>query len=208
MADRGGAESRVRLCENVDRPRNGLIADGVNAHGEPAPRRSHHVIAHKRGLHGGTPAIAFEMRIGVGLGEPGGMLARNAVEELLESARLHQGSAQFGAHAFETRNVARKRGEEVCAARELAAALERAIDVVPHEIEPGFGGKRHIADACDAEACKPREKSLIGAKNLLIGKRSHDARHKRHSRGFAHDAREFAFFVDVVAAAGWRRALA
>lgn len=208
MTNRGGAESRVRLFENVDRLRNGLIADGVNAYGEPAPRRSHHVIAHKRGVHGGTPAIAFEMRIGVGFGEPSGMLARNAVEELLESARLHQGSAQLVAHAFETRNVARKRGEEVCAARELAAALERAIDVVPHEIEPGFGGKRHIADACDAEACKPREKSLIGAKNLLVGKRSHDARHKRHGRGFAHDAREFAFFVDVVAAAGWRHALA
>ena len=49
---------------------------------------------------------------------------------------------------------------------------------------------------------------LIGAKNLLVGKRSHNARHKRHGRGFAHDAREFAFFVDVVAAAGWRHALA
>ncbi len=98
------------------------------------------------------------------------MLARNAVEELLESARLHQGPAQFVAHAFETRNVARKRGEEVRAARELAAALERAIDVVPHEIEPGFGGKRHIADAWMPRLASLARKSLIGAKNLLVGK--------------------------------------
>ena len=82
------SEFRARLFEDVERRMDGRIADGVDAHGEALFGCGKHVASHDLGIYRGSAAIAFDVRVRVRFGHPGGMLARHAVEELLETGCL------------------------------------------------------------------------------------------------------------------------
>ena len=80
----GGGGHRVGF-EDIEAAVDGLVADGVDAHGRALGRRRGHERLHHLSRHGGAPAVALEASVGVGVVNPGGVLAGNAVEELLEA---------------------------------------------------------------------------------------------------------------------------
>ena len=84
-AEFGKAETFAGFLEDIESFMNGFIADGVNADGIAFFGSFHNEVVHGRERDGGLPAVTFEARISVGGVQIGGMLAGNAVEELLEA---------------------------------------------------------------------------------------------------------------------------
>ena len=202
----GGGGGGVRF-EDVEAAVDGLVADGVDAHGRPFGRGRGHERLHHFGAHGGAPAVALEASVGVGVVNPGGVLAGNAIEELLEAPsrkeRPRVGSLQGG----QTAAVFQERGEHGHAHGELAGLFQGAEQVVPHEIEAGHGHERHVAHPRDAVLVQVPLEGAVGVQQLLARELRHDARHELHGRCLAHDARKAPVGIFVIAATGGRLAL-
>ena len=118
----GGGGDGVRF-EDVEAAVDGLIADGVDAHGRSLVRGRGHERLHHFGAHGGAPAVALEASVGVGVVNPGGVLAGNAIEELLEAPSRKEGARVGGLQVGQTAAVFQKRGEHGHAHGELAGLL-------------------------------------------------------------------------------------
>ena len=73
------------------------------------------------------------------------------------------------------------------------------MHIVSDEVQAGVGHKRHVANARDAVLRQRAQKPAISIGYLVIGKRVHDARHQLHGGRFAHDARQLAIDIPVVA---------
>ena len=203
-----GAVRRAGLLEDVERRVDGRVADRVDAHGESLRRCGHHERAHRLRVHGGPSAVAFEARVRVRLGHPGRVLARHAVEELLEAGHLQHRARVRLPHGLEAPHVGKEGGEEVHARRQLAAGEQRRMDVVADEVEPGMRHERHVAHARHAVLRQLGEKAPVGVGNLGIGEGAHDPRHKLHGGRLAHDARQLAVLEAVVRPSCGRLALA
>ena len=115
-----------------------------------------------------------DVRVRVRFGHPGGMLARHAVEELLETGCLQARTRVARTHVLEAAHVVEQGGEEVHARRQLAALQQGCVHVVPDEVEPRMGHERHVAYAGHAVLGQPREEAAVSVGHLLVGERPHD----------------------------------
>ena len=136
------------------------------------------------------------------------MLARHAVEELLETGCLQARTRVARTHVLEAAHVVEQGGEEVHARGQLAALQQGCVHVVPDEVEPRMGHERHVAYAGHAVLGQPREEAAVSVGHLLVGERPHDLRHQLHGGRLAHDAGQLACLVAVVGAACRRHAVA
>ena len=113
----------VGLFEDIERFVDGFIADGVNADGIAFFGSLHNEVVHGRERDGGLPTVTFEVRISVGGVQVGGMLAGNAVEELLEAADVQERAAVGFAHASKRPMSSSRVGKQVYARSKIAPLL-------------------------------------------------------------------------------------
>ena len=202
---RGQVEARPRLLEDVERRMDGAVTDGVDAHRVPPLGRRQHERAHALRAHREVPPVAGVARVRVRLGKVGGVLARHAVEELLEARRLDErarvGRAVALLQPFEARHVIEQRREQVRAQGERTARIERLVDVLADEVAAGQRHERHVADRGYALLGHARHLLGVGAFKIGLAEPLEQARLKFHGRRLADDARELARRIAVVDAA-------
>ena len=193
------AELRTGIFEDVQRLMDRRIADGVDAHGVALLGCLHHQRTHLVRLDGGPAAVVLASGVAVRLGHPCGVLAGYAVEELLETGAAQHGARIMLRHRLEPAHILKQGGEEVHAARQLVGVKQARVHIVSDEVQARVGHKRHVANARDAVLRQRTQKPAISIGYLVIGKRVHDARHQLHGGRFAHDARQLAIGIPVVA---------
>ena len=87
MTVRGQTVELCRLLKDIERSMNGTVADNVDAHGVAALGCRQNQLAHALDRNRQATLVAREARVGIGLSEVCGMLARHAVEELFKAWR-------------------------------------------------------------------------------------------------------------------------
>ena len=90
MTVRGQTVELCRLLKDIERSMNGAVADNVDAHGVPTLGCRQNQLAHALDGNRQTTLVARKARVGIGLSEVCGMLARHAVEELFKAWRREQ----------------------------------------------------------------------------------------------------------------------
>ena len=201
MAVLGQAVELCRLLKDIECGMDGSVADNVDAHGVAALGCRQNQLAHALGGNRQTTLVAREARVGIGLSEVCGMLARHAVEELLKARRREQRIVCVaGLKLFQARLVIQQRGEQVGANAQLAARLKLVVDVVADKVAARHGHERHVAN---------RGNALLGHAFHLVGIRARDAilaqplktaRQQLHGRSLVSDTRGLAICIFVVAA--------
>ena len=166
-------------------------------------------LAHALDGNRQTALVAREARVGIGIGEVCGVLARHAIEELLKARRREQRIVCVaGLKFFQARLVIQQRGEQVGANAQLANRLKLVVDVVADKVTARHGHERHVAN---------RGNALLGHAFHLVGIRARDAilaqplktaRQQLHGRSLVSDTRELAICILVVAATRRRLAVA
>ena len=202
------AELRAGIFEDVQRLVNRRIADGVDAHRVALLGCLHHQRTHLVGFDGGPAAVVLASGVAIRLGHPCGVLAGYAIEELLETGAAQHRACITRRHRLEPAHILKQCGEEVHAARQLVGVKQACMDVVSDEVQAGVGHQRHVANARDAVLRQRAQKPAIGIGYLVVGKRVHDARHQLHGGRFAHDARQLAIGIPVVASSRGGHAVA
>ena len=193
------AELRTGILEDVQRLVNRRIADGVDAHGVALLGCLHHQRTHLVGLDGGPAAVVLASGVAIRLGHPCGVLAGYAIEELLETGAAQHRACITRRHRLEPAHILKQGREEVHAAGQLVGVKQTCVHIVADEVQTRVGHKRHIAHARDAVLRQRAQKPSVGIGDLVIGKRVHDTRHQLHGGRFAHNARQLAIGIPVVA---------
>ena len=200
-----------RFAEDVDGLVDGAVADGVDAHGVTALGSGEDQLAHAIGRYRGATAVAVKACIRIRLGQPCGVLAAHAVEELLEARSAQQGEliARITVlQILEARPIVEQRGVHVHTQGEFAFARELLIHVVADEIAAGMRHEGHVADRGDALLGHTRHLGFVGGGDVFLSEPLEAARKELHRRGLADDARELTVLILVVTAALRRHGVA
>ena len=141
----------LRVLEGVQHEVDGLVADGVDAHGLAGLGGAQDAVVHALRVLGGLAGVAV-LAVGVGLLHPGGVVGAHTVDELLVAAPLDLGAGVVVlgldlliGHGLEVEEV----GVEEGADGEGAVAREVCEDVVG-VLEAHEGGV-HDAHGGDAQ---------------------------------------------------------
>ena len=167
MAVLGQAVELCRLLKDIECGMDGTVADNVDAHGMVTLGCRQNQLAHTLDRDRQAALVAREARVGIGLSEVCGMLARHAVEELFKAWRREQRVVRVaGLEFFQARLVIQQRGKQMGADAQLAGGLQFVVDVIADKIAARHGHERHIAYRGDA---------LLGHPPHLIGVSACDA---------------------------------
>ena len=147
MAVLGQAVELCCLLKDIECGMDGTVADNVDAHGVAALGCRQNQLAHALDRNRQAPLVTREARVGIGLSEVCGMLARHAVEKLFKAWRREKRVVRVaGLEFFQARLVIQQRGKQMGADAQLAGSLQLVVNIIANKVAARHGHERHIAN--------------------------------------------------------------